>query len=99
MKRFIFIIITILIPAFALAHFNGFGNSGWGHHMGGMFGFGGGFMMILFYIIIIFLIISFVKDFFRKRNAGSDVARQILKERFAKGEITLSEYEDMKKHV
>jgi putative membrane protein len=60
-----------------------------------MFGFGGLFMFI-FWGIIIYVIITFVRsDHVRKE----DRSMEILKERYAKGEITKEQFEVMKKDL
>ena len=74
---------------------NWFGNGGYGM----MNGFGWIFM-ILFWVIIIFLF----SRLFSSRSAGNSVdtyksALDILKERYAKGEITKDEYEQMKQDL
>jgi len=101
MKQFLIVIGAILVPTLALAHFNNFIENGWGgHHMGrGIFNGGGGFMMILIYAIIIIVLFSLVKDVIRRKSRNSESAIQILKERYATGEITQTEYQEMKKQV
>lgn len=75
----------------------------WGYgHMGGLgYGFGLGFIFqILFWIIVIWLVISLVryhKDGGQDRK--EDGAMEILKKRYAKGEITKEEFEKMKKDL
>jgi putative membrane protein len=64
----------------------------WGH---GPF-WGGGIFMILFWACIIFLIIAVLKSIF-KREHLPETALDILKKRYAKGEINKDEFEQMKK--
>ena len=82
---------------------------GWPNMMGGFFGGGLGWIgMILgfvFFILVIigviFLIIWIVKITTRSGNddkTGSK-ALEVLKERYAKGEITKEQYENMKKDL
>ncbi len=69
---------------------------------GNMFGwgFGGGIMMLVFWIVIIFLIVWAIKEFSGKRNSNSkSSALDILKERYAKGEISKEEFEAKKKDL
>jgi putative membrane protein len=100
MKQFLIIVGVILAPTIALAHFNNFNENGWGHHMGmNMLNGGGGFMMIIIYAVIIIFLFSFVKDLISRKSRHSESAIQIIKERFAKGEITQTEYQEMKKQV
>ncbi len=59
---------------------------------GGMMGFGIGFMMI-FWVILLVIIIYGLGD---RGRAKEKSAREILDERFARGEITPEEYRRMK---
>jgi len=82
------------------------GNWGW-HHMGsgagwGM-GFGGGIFMILFWVVIIVAVVMLVKwlaggssriDLPRERSA-----LDILKERYARGQIGEDEFEQKKRDI
>lgn len=52
----------------------------------------------IFWIVIIALLIWFIYSFVIKRE-GSDNALQILKKRFAKGEIAKKQFEEMKKKL
>jgi putative membrane protein len=81
----------------------GYGGS-WGPHM--MFGGGwwGWIMMILFWALIIAGVVALAKWLFSSsrqsapgRSGGS--ALDILKERYARGEITKDEFEQMKKDI
>ena len=99
MKRITMITALLIAPVLAFAHFGDYEGGGWGGHMG-QFGWGGGgFMMIFFLALIIFGIFFFVREFTGRRSGNSDSAIQILKERFAQGEITQTEYLEMKKQV
>jgi putative membrane protein len=62
---------------------------GWGG-----FGLFGGFWMIVFWILVVVLIISLFK-----KNEEEKSATDILKQRYAKGEITKKEYEEIKKEI
>jgi putative membrane protein len=79
----------------------------YGYGLGSGFGFFGGFMMILFWFLIIWLIVSLMRG---GNHAGSgccgmgghrhggekkiDSAMDVLRERFAKGEISKEEFEE-----
>ena len=76
----------------------------------GGYGFMGGFgffFMILFWGLIIWAIIALVQSVFNNRNqSGSgtpsvpgDTAQEILRKRYAKGEITKVEFDQMKKDL
>ncbi|MDI6734384.1 MAG: SHOCT domain-containing protein [Patescibacteria group bacterium] len=69
-----------------------------------MFGwnFGGGLMMVIFWVALLFLIIWLVKETNRKNH--SDISQpksalDILKDRYAKGEINKEEFETKKKDL
>ena len=70
-----------------------------------MMGFGGfGFGMILFWVVIIVGIVWLVKSLSGNAQApkwmqGGANAREILDERYARGEITRDEYETMKQDL
>ena len=64
-----------------------------------MYGFGiwwllGMGMMVLFWIAIILLVVWVVRSLFpRERHSGYDQALEMLRQRYAKGEISAAEYE------
>jgi len=65
----------------------------------GLVGLGGGFMMLLFWILVIIGIVALVRYIFRNnaKSGSSGSALDILKERYAKGEIEKDEFEEKKK--
>ena len=71
---------------------------GFGHMMGGGgFGMFGGLMMLLFWGAIIALIVFAVRGFSAgSRPGGKSNAEDILRERYARGEIDEEEYERRK---
>lgn len=84
--------------------YNGYG--GWGGMMGWL---GGGIMMVVFWGLVIWLVVSLIRNSHGKGHHmcghGHDMQDKensplnILKERYAKGEITKEEFESMKKDI
>jgi putative membrane protein len=101
MLKRLFISITaagLLVPTVALAHMMGYGynSRGWGVGIG----------MFIFWLIAIFFIIGIARwIMWRGHHMGyyhhemGNRALDILKERYAKGEITKEQYEQMKKEL
>ena len=56
-----------------------------------------GVFMLLFWILVIYGIVMLVKR--SPTSAGKNTALDILKERYAKGEITKEQFEGMKKDL
>ena len=70
----------------------------YGHMFG--WGFGGGIMMLVFWIAFALLVLWAIKAFSQGRdNKGSTSASDILKERYAKGEINKEEFEQKRKDL
>ncbi len=69
-----------------------------GMFSGGMF-FGGGILMWFFWLVLLVVLVYVLKDIFgsTSRNSSSDEAMEILKQRFARGEIDEAEFEQRKK--
>lgn len=68
---------------------------GWFSNYPFMHGFGGIFM-ILFWVVLIVIVISLVK---KNGPAGKETPEEILKKRYARGEISKEEFERMKKDL
>lgn len=70
---------------------------GWGH----MMGYGGGFMWIIF-LIVIGVLIYFLFQASKSKGvpgSASETPLDILKKRYAKGEITKEEFDKMKADI
>ena len=68
----------------------------------GMMGFGMGFgaiIMVLFWGAIIWLVISLINAGTKKSEETPESALDILKKRYARGEINKEEFERMKKDI
>jgi putative membrane protein len=76
------------------------GNYGWGPGGGMGFGFGGIFM-ILFWGLIIFGIVYFAQAVVKKsgKSEQGDTPLDLLKKRYAKGEINKEEFERIKDDI
>ncbi|MEK7114430.1 MAG: SHOCT domain-containing protein [Patescibacteria group bacterium] len=75
-----------------------YNNYGWG--AGSMMGwFGGGIMMIIFWVLFIALIVWVVREFSGKSSKSNSNALDILKERYARGEIGKEEFDSKKKDL
>ena len=88
----------------ALAHTGGYGGWHMGPGMMGHWGFGwfGGISMIVFWILVLVVLIFFIKWLVqsgaREKTIGgnTDRALEILRERYAQGEIDKEEFETKK---
>jgi putative membrane protein len=71
---------------------------GWGHMMGYGYGYGGMLMWIIF-IVIFGVLIYFLMQSAKGRGRVGETPLEILKKRYAKGEITKEEFDRMRKDV
>lgn len=76
-----------------------FGNGGWGMMGGGIVGGWGFLVHLLFWIGLVFLIVWVVRSVSGASTGGTSTARAILDQRYARGELTRKEYEQMKKDI
>jgi putative membrane protein len=58
----------------------------------------GAFMMVLIYVILVFLIVYLFRHLIGK-GTKNDSALNILNKRYAAGEITKEQFEEMKKDI
>lgn len=69
-----------------------------GHMFG--WGFGGAIMMIIFWTFIILLIVWVIREFSQERSTDQKrTVLDILKDRYAKGEIDKEEFETKKRDL
>jgi putative membrane protein len=90
-------VILFMLPVVAFADVEGCGFT-WGWNQMMNFGNGGIFMMFMFAIVIGLIIYFIIANTKSNRYTGgfSETSLDIIKERFAKGEITEKEFEKMK---
>jgi putative membrane protein len=92
-----------LMPGAAFAQERSY-DWGWGMHpmgwMGGMWGIGMMFMMLFFWVLIIAAIVLGVRWLMSEgKERRSDSALEILRQRYARGEINKEEFEAKKKDL
>lgn len=105
----VLLVILTLVSSFItpFGYGPGFGGYGWGMMgpgmMGGFGGFGfpfmGGIWMILFWVLIIGGVVWLIQSFARGTTSSAPQGAsllEILKQRYAKGEITKEQFEQMK---
>ena len=73
---------------------------GFGFNFGNSMFLGGGIFMFIFWILIIVLIVSILKgSFMGERQNKNETPMEILKIRYAKGEITKEQYQEIKEKL
>ena len=95
------IMITGLLVSCGEGYYGPQGPGGWGPMMQMHYGYGGMFMWIIF-LIVIGLLIYFIVQSQKTRGQTpmqNESPLDILKRRYAKGEIAREEYEKMKKDL
>jgi len=106
MKRLLLLVAGIFFiwPAIAFANGTDAGHMVGGGHMMN-FWWGGGFMWILFFVVIV-VVVYFVLQSTRARSYDSSLREtpretsiDIVKRRYARGEISKEEFEQMKKDL
>ncbi len=71
---------------------------GWGYDGWGM-GWFGGLLMVLFWVAVAAGIVLLVRYSVREQGGRRSDPLEILKERYARGEISTQEYEERKKKL
>jgi len=68
----------------------------WGY-WGGTGGWFGPILMLVFWVLVIGGIVALVRPFARPQATAPDRAQEILRERFARGEISRAELDDLQR--
>jgi putative membrane protein len=100
-KLFVFMMAGLLVSCGGMGCYNGQGPGGWGSMMHYGFGYGGMFMWIIFLIVVGVLIYFIVQA---QKTKGQTPAQgeshlDILKKRYAKGEISKEDFDRMKRDL
>ena len=103
MKKALIVASFLLLPLLGTACRLGRPGGGWeyGHMMDYGFGYGGMFMWVIFLIVVV-VAIYFIARALKEKNmnaGGQDTPLNILKKRYAKGEINKEEYDRMKRDL
>ncbi len=100
MKGSVVVLGALILILLILAFISGIDHSHmWGWEGGMDFGHGGGYMWIILLIIIGVVVYLIIQNTKSKTEGDKETPLDILKKRFAKGEITKEQYEDMKKKL
>ncbi len=92
------LIISLARNAFAQWREYGWGHGPWMMGGNGM-GWFGGIFMVLFWIVVIVGIVFLIRWLAQSTRGGAESALEILKRRYAKGEINKKEFEQKKKDL
>jgi putative membrane protein len=98
MKNGVVLIILLALLAVLFFSFVGHGHM-WGWQGGMGYGYGGGYMWILLLVVIGILVYLILRNVPSGPGSDKESALDILKKRFAKGEITQQEYDEMKRKL
>jgi putative membrane protein len=71
----------------------------WGYPGMGWLGWGGLIFPLIFWAALIFLFVALFRGSRRHEETEDNTALDILKQRYAKGEITKKDFEEMKKDI
>lgn len=91
----------LLVSCAGESHYGQQGHGGWNRMMG-YGGYGGYFMWIILIVIavvIIYFVINRSKITGNPKNSTGESPTEILKKRYAKGEITKEEFDGLKREI
>ncbi|KKR11550.1 MAG: hypothetical protein UT39_C0006G0056 [Candidatus Woesebacteria bacterium GW2011_GWA1_39_21] len=71
----------------------------WSPMMHNGFGFFGTLAVVAFWVLLFVLVLALFKRGGHSENGSSSKALDILKERYAKGELSKKEFDEMKKEI
>jgi putative membrane protein len=101
----LFAVLLVILPMMMWVLWGVWGDS-YMHGMGGMMGFGWGFMPLILFAFLILIVLGayyLLKEVTGTESAAApskgEKALEILKERYARGEITRDEYQKMKEEL
>lgn len=102
-RRLVILITMWLVPGIAFAQERGYG-WGWGAHpmwwMWGAWGFLMGLVMLVFWAVVITGVVLGIRWLVRQgRGAPPDSALEILRQRYARGEINKEEFDAKKRDL
>ncbi|MGM0643411.1 MAG: SHOCT domain-containing protein [Thermodesulfobacteriota bacterium] len=101
LELFLMMMTGLLVSCAGEGYYGPQGRGGWNHMMG-YGGFGGIFMWIILIVIaavIIYFVINRSKTTGDSENSTGESPTEILKKRYAKGEITKEEFDRVKKEI
>lgn len=94
--RFFTLLLLLTLTLSSCYYPRGWHMMDWGH---GFWGYGGAFMWLIFLVLIGIIIYFVLRGDKLMKHGGEETAFDILKKRYAKGEITKQEYEKIKKDL
>jgi putative membrane protein len=98
MKIGLVLIAVLVLLVVAFFTLGGHGHM-WGGEGGMGYGYGGSFMWILLLVVIGLIVFLILQNVQTGSRTDQESPLDILKKRFAKGEITKEEYEEMKRKL
>jgi len=98
MKNSVVLIVLLVLLAVIFFSFVDHGHM-WGWESGMRHGYGGSYVWILLLLVIGLFVYLILRNVQSGTGSDKETALDILKKRFAKGEITKQEYDEMKRKL